>query len=227
MVGRIASAISIVGLVPYCVANALAGYHSVMGVHVSEMAIIAANLVAFRLHRSTDVLLWVLGGALLVSWTLVVARTANLGAALAWWGVLPMAAALLARSRGQMLAWLGAIGLAGWAQLLLADPAAFRLRNPGVTLLEVVCGYGALALGYVAARERARAEVARAEEAVRELGALLPICSYCKQVRDDEGYWHKVEVYISDHTGAELTHGICPTCLDRLRAEGQARHSGD
>lgn len=46
------------------------------------------------------------------------------------------------------------------------------------------------------------------------LSGLLPICSMCKKIRDDEGYWREVEFYINAHTEAELSHGICPTCLD-------------
>jgi len=45
---------------------------------------------------------------------------------------------------------------------------------------------------------------------------LLPICSSCKKIRDDQGYWQKVESYISAHTGAEFTHGICPDCMSKL-----------
>jgi PAS domain S-box-containing protein len=54
---------------------------------------------------------------------------------------------------------------------------------------------------------------------VKELQGIVPICSYCKKTRDDEGYWSSVEVYISNHTGAELTHGICPDCLPQVYKE--------
>jgi CHASE3 domain sensor protein len=48
---------------------------------------------------------------------------------------------------------------------------------------------------------------------IKTLKGLLPICAHCKQVRDDEGYWHKVEVYIRDRTEADFSHGICPKCM--------------
>jgi PAS domain S-box-containing protein len=51
---------------------------------------------------------------------------------------------------------------------------------------------------------------------IKTLKGLLPICSACKKIRDDHGYWKKVESYISEHTGAEFTHGICPDCLREL-----------
>jgi PAS domain S-box-containing protein len=49
---------------------------------------------------------------------------------------------------------------------------------------------------------------------VRTLQGLLPICSYCKHVRDDQNYWQSVEKYITKHTGAQFSHGICPNCYD-------------
>jgi glucan phosphoethanolaminetransferase (alkaline phosphatase superfamily) len=52
--------------------------------------------------------------------------------------------------------------------------------------------------------------------AVQELSGILPICANCKKIRDDEGYWHDVDVYISRHTKAEFTHGICAECANKL-----------
>jgi len=54
---------------------------------------------------------------------------------------------------------------------------------------------------------------------IRTLRGLLPICASCKKIRDDGGYWQKVESYISQHSEAEFTHGICPDCLSRLYPE--------
>jgi hypothetical protein len=50
---------------------------------------------------------------------------------------------------------------------------------------------------------------------VKTLRGILPICSYCKKVRDDKGYWDQVEVYISEKTGADFSHGICPECASK------------
>ncbi len=51
---------------------------------------------------------------------------------------------------------------------------------------------------------------------VHELQGLLPICSYCKKVRDDRHYWHEVENYVSRRSGVVFTHGVCPGCRDRI-----------
>lgn len=51
---------------------------------------------------------------------------------------------------------------------------------------------------------------------VKTLSGLLPICASCKKIRDDDGYWHTVEVYIRDHSNAIFSHGICPDCMLEL-----------
>jgi len=48
---------------------------------------------------------------------------------------------------------------------------------------------------------------------VQQLESFIPICSYCKKVRDDEDYWHTVESYISHHTNTRFSHGVCPECM--------------
>ena len=51
---------------------------------------------------------------------------------------------------------------------------------------------------------------------VKQLQGLLPICSYCKKIRDDQDYWHQVEHYVAQHSDAKFSHGICPECWDRV-----------
>ena len=56
---------------------------------------------------------------------------------------------------------------------------------------------------------------------VKTLGGLLPICANCKKIRDDTGYWNRLEAYIQEHSQAEFTHGICPECVAELYPEFQ------
>ena len=51
---------------------------------------------------------------------------------------------------------------------------------------------------------------------VRQLEALLPICSCCKKIRDDQNYWQQMETYINERTGTEFSHAICPDCYTRV-----------
>jgi PAS domain S-box-containing protein len=61
-------------------------------------------------------------------------------------------------------------------------------------------------------REQLVRELKAALAEVRNLQAILPICSYCKKIRNDGNYWQTVEAYISQHTNASFSHSICPTC---------------
>lgn len=54
---------------------------------------------------------------------------------------------------------------------------------------------------------------------VKSLNGLLPICASCKKIRDDQGYWQQVEVYIREHSEADFTHGLCPECLIKIYPE--------
>ena len=78
------------------------------------------------------------------------------------------------------------------------------------------------------ASERVKAETER-EQLIRDLQAamdkiktlrgLLPICAHCKKVRDDEGYWRQVEVYVSQHSDVQFSHGICPDCIKKYYSD--------
>ncbi len=68
------------------------------------------------------------------------------------------------------------------------------------------------------AQERAeRLEAAQKE--LKILKGILPICSYCKRIRDDKGNWHQVDEYMHAHTEADFTHGVCPDCYEKARRD--------
>lgn len=62
-------------------------------------------------------------------------------------------------------------------------------------------------------RERLLGELRAALAEVRTLQAILPICSYCRRIRDDDDYWLSVEAYVARHTSSRFSHGICPSCF--------------
>ncbi len=59
-------------------------------------------------------------------------------------------------------------------------------------------------------------ELEHALAGVKQLQGLLPICCYCKKIRDDRNYWQQVEGYISAHSEAQFSHGVCPDCYEKL-----------
>ncbi len=65
-------------------------------------------------------------------------------------------------------------------------------------------------------REALVVSLTQALAEVKTLSGLLPICSNCKRVRDDQGYWNQIEYYVSQHSQAQFSHGICPECARKL-----------
>jgi len=65
-------------------------------------------------------------------------------------------------------------------------------------------------------RKKLIKELKEALANIKTLSGLLPICSHCKKIRDDKGYWNKIEGYIQKHSTAQFSHGICPECSDEL-----------
>ena len=86
------------------------------------------------------------------------------------------------------------------------DPAELRARlNVGVRVLNLQAKLA----------ERV-VELEAAVAAVKHLRGLIPICSYCKQIRSESNEWKQLEAYISEHSDAQFSHSICPTCMARV-----------
>jgi PAS domain S-box-containing protein len=68
-------------------------------------------------------------------------------------------------------------------------------------------------------REKFISELQEALFTIKVLHGILPICSSCKKIRDDKGYWSQIELYIRDHSEADFSHGICPECATKLYPE--------
>jgi GAF domain-containing protein len=69
---------------------------------------------------------------------------------------------------------------------------------------------------------RVSQHLAQALEKIKTLHGLLPICAWCKRIRDDKGYWKQVESYLHTHTDADFTHGICPECFQTIARSRKA-----
>ncbi|MFL5594843.1 MAG: PAS domain S-box protein [Gemmatimonadaceae bacterium] len=76
-----------------------------------------------------------------------------------------------------------------------------------------------------AEREQLVSELQRALAEVKSLQEILPICSYCRKIRDDQNYWHTVESYLRRHTGTEFSHSICPSCMENI-VEPELKRTG-
>src|SRR5438067_4124093 len=89
------------------------------------------------------------------------------------------------------------------------DPEELRAR----------VGVGVRMLGLQQKLAERVAELQTALSSVKQLRGLLPICSYCKRIRGDDQYWQQVEGYIAEHSDAQFSHGICPSCYATISAE--------
>lgn len=67
-----------------------------------------------------------------------------------------------------------------------------------------------------AEKEKLIMELQESMDNIKLLSGLLPICSNCKKIRDDKGYWNHLELYIETHTEAMFTHSVCPKCMDEI-----------
>jgi phosphoserine phosphatase RsbU/P len=72
---------------------------------------------------------------------------------------------------------------------------------------------------YAIERQRLMSEIKQALDHIKTLQGMLPICSACKNIRDDAGYWNRIESYISEHSEVKFTHSICPDCAKKLYPE--------
>jgi GAF domain-containing protein len=92
--------------------------------------------------------------------------------------------------------------------LCVIDRSPRRLTPEQTALLEQLARH----VVHLLELRRISIELARASEAERALRGLLPMCAHCHRIRDDQGYWNRLEAYLAEHAGAEFTHGICPPC---------------
>lgn len=101
-------------------------------------------------------------------------------------------------------------------QATLAGVGAYLIKPPRARELERAITVTMARFNDMMTLRRLNEELQAALDNVKTLRGLLPICASCKKIRDDEGYWQQVEVYIRDHSEADFTHGLCPDCLLKI-----------
>jgi len=98
-----------------------------------------------------------------------------------------------------------------------ADDYIIKPFDPEELRARVAVGVRVLSLQQKLAERVAELQAALSN--VKQLRGLLPICSYCKRIRGDDQYWQQVEGYIAEHSDAQFSHGICPSCYATIAAE--------
>ena len=110
--------------------------------------------------------------------------------------------------------------LAGWRRETLQESMEL-----GLFVSLTLVAYGLIRRAWLR-QQAAHAELEKLLTEVKTLGGMLPICSHCKKIRDDQGYWNQLETYIQQHSGAEFTHGLCPDCVRLLYPDFAAKRLG-
>lgn len=100
-----------------------------------------------------------------------------------------------------------------------AGVGAYLLKPPDAYEMERAITIAMARFNDLMELRRLNAELQDALAEVKTLRGILPICSSCKKIRDDEGYWNQLETYIQEHSEAVFSHGICPECAKKLYPE--------
>ena len=111
----------------------------------------------------------------------------------------------------------------------MGNPEEIEIKTGSREVMELVNSFNAMREGVINARDKCHyyieelkqgnEKLAEALAKIKTLRGLIPICSSCKKVRDDKGFWKQVEAYVSEHSEAEFSHGICPDCMKKLYPE--------
>jgi hypothetical protein len=122
------------------------------------------------------------------------------------------------------LAWnwgMGQGGALAMALGLVRLSFYFWWEAPGAVRFEAINGaiYCGVLLVLAAIAARVGGQARKLRERVQVLEGFLPICSFCKDIRDDKGQWQKMEAYVSQRSGARFSHGVCPVCMKKHYAE--------
>ena len=122
------------------------------------------------------------------------------------------------------LVWIGAtslviLALAGYYDAFDAFVHWYVRQPEPYGLEEVIPVFLILPFGLAVFAWRRWRELRAALREIHVLKGILPICASCKRIRDDQGNWHPVEEYVRSHSEARFSHGACPECAEKLRAE--------
>ena len=156
------------------------------------------------------------------------------GTGIFWWYTYPVAAFFIT---GRRNGWYWISGLMVFGVLLKAFGAAIGINVPyeftvlrqfGASFLVVslvLQMYEATRDDYEKAIEESMKNLEKAYANIRTLKGLVPICSVCKKIRDDKGFWQQLEVYVSEHTEADFSHGMCEDCAGEVLKEQSKKSS--
>ncbi len=165
----------------------------------------------------------VIAGLATLSYQLIIGGGS--GQAFVWFYCLPMIVFYIFGLREGVF-WVG-VSIVLTTLLFLFSPAReFHTSLDSLRFLVTYTIVAIIAYGLESSRSKYAQELREERDAlhlamqqVKTLRGLLPICASCKSIRDDQGYWNKIETYLNEHSEVQFSHGICPACLEKLYPE--------
>jgi len=109
-------------------------------------------------------------------------------------------------------------------RLTATEPFGYILKPFDVNYVKVIIDIALYKHSLEREKERLIKELQNALEHVKRLKGLLPICAWCKKIRDDRGYWQEVETYLHEHSDVDFSHGICPECTEKFHRDFTEKH---
>ncbi len=197
-------------------------------IDLALVILLTINLVAIKMDKSFIPFLRATLGFILVIFAIGLVTGAGDGMSFVWYYVMPIGLFFMFGHREGLL-WVAATGIVGAVCLFL--PFGYEYNNAisarFLVNYTVIAGvaYGLEEARYYFAKRlfEEKKELEDRLNQIRTLHGLLPICAHCKKIRDDSGYWNQLETYISDHSDAVFSHGLCPTCMEKLYPEYSGR----
>lgn len=99
------------------------------------------------------------------------------------------------------------------------EPCAYLIKPFEEIDLKIAIEIGLYRAKLESEREVLVKDLGKALSEIKTLNGIIPICSHCKKIRDDKGYWNQIEKYISEHSDAQFSHGICDKCVEKYYSE--------
>ncbi len=101
----------------------------------------------------------------------------------------------------------------------LSEPYGYLVKPVAINLLHSTIEMALYKFEMEQERNRLLAQLQKAHDEIKTLQSFLPVCASCKKVRNDEGYWDEIEKYILENMDVQISHGICPDCLEKYYPE--------
>lgn len=184
------------------------------------LAVILVNLVALKYAKKLKIFYRITTMVTLFLLSYELAIGGGEGEAFLWFYILPPATFYIC-GRVEGIFWVGLSLLISW--FFFYTPVFYEYRSTtGLRFIVTYSTISVLSFGleffrswYYEALVREKQRLEKALDEVKTLQGLLPICSYCKRIRDDEGYWNQIEIYIDKHSDVVFSHSICPACAKK------------